>query len=125
MGLLSGLMGIASEADSGRIEREFAQILIEGETVDKAYKLLRDVIIFTSRRLILIDKQGLTGSKKSYQSVPYRAVVRFSVETLGHLDVESELHLWVSGAEQPIKCEFRGDGSILDIQRTLTAYVCR
>lgn len=125
MGLLSGLMGIASEADSGTIEREFAQILIEGETVDKAYKLLRDVIIFTSRRLILIDKQGLTGSKKSYLSVPYRAVVRFSVETQGHLDVESELRLWVSGSEQPIKCEFRGDGSILDIQRTLAACVCR
>lgn len=125
MGLLSGLMGIASEADANKIEREFAQLLVEGESVDKAYKLVRDVIIFTNRRLMLIDKQGLTGSKKEYLSLPYRSVVRFSVETQGHFDVESELKIWVSGTETPISREFRGDGSILDIQRTLAACVCR
>ncbi|MEY4754106.1 MAG: hypothetical protein RJA44_1781 [Pseudomonadota bacterium] len=125
MGLLGGLMGIASETDANKIEREFAQLLVEGESVDKAYKLVRDVIIFTNRRLVLVDKQGLTGSKKEYLSLPYRSVVRFSVETQGHFDVESELKIWVSGSETPISREFRGDGSILDIQRTLAACVCR
>lgn len=125
MGLLSGLLGAASEADAVKVERDVAQILIEGETVDKAYQLLRDLIIFTNRRLLLIDKQGLTASKKEYLSIPYRSVVRFSAETLGHFDVESELKIWLSGSETPIRKEFRGDGSILDIQRTLAAYVCR
>lgn len=125
MGLLSGLLGAASEADALKVERDVAQILIEGEAVEKAFKLLRDLIIFTNRRLLLIDKQGLTASKKEYMSIPYRSVVRFSAETQGHFDVEAELKLWLSGSDTPITKEFRGDGSILDIQRTLAAYVCR
>jgi hypothetical protein len=125
MGLLSGLLGAASEADAVKVEREFGQILVEGESVEKAYQLLRDLIIFTNRRLVLIDKQGLTASKKSYMSIPYRSVVRFSAETQGHFDVESELKLWLSGSDTPVTKEFRGDASILDIQRTLAAYVCR
>jgi hypothetical protein len=125
MGLLSGLLGAASEADAVKVEREFGQILVEGESVEKAYQLLRDLIIFTNRRLVLIDKQGLTASKKEYMSIPYRSVVRFSAETQGHFDVESELKIWLSGSDAPVTKEFRGDGSILDIQRTLAAYVCR
>lgn len=116
---------MASEADTDRIEREVAQIMIEGETIEKAYQLLRDLIIFTNRRLLLIDKQGVTAAKKSYLSIPYRSVVRFSVETLGHFDVESELQIWLSGSDTPITREFRGNASILDIQRMLAGHVCR
>ena len=125
MGLLSGLLGAASETDAQKVERDVAQILIEGETVEKAYKLLRDLIIFTNRRLLLIDKQGLTAARKVYLSIPYRSVVRFSAETQGHFDVEAELRIWLSGTEAPVTKEFRGDASILDIQRTLATYVCR
>ena len=66
-----------------------------------AFKLLRDVYIFTSKRLILVDKQGLTGKKVEMLSIPYRAISRFSVETAGHFDLDAELKIWISSGVEP------------------------
>ena len=57
------------------------RILLEGENVNAAFKLVRDIIVFTDKRLILVDKQGLTGKKTEIQSIPYKSISRFSVET--------------------------------------------
>ena len=62
MGLLDGLMGNASEIEPAKIEGDFAQVLAGGERIEKAYQLLRDLFVFTNKRLILVDKQGLTGN---------------------------------------------------------------
>jgi hypothetical protein len=125
MGLLSGLLGNAGQIDLAEIEQEFSQIVLPDEELKQAYKLVRDLIVFTDRRLILVDKQGLTGSKKQFMSVPYRSVVRFSAETKGHFDLESELHIWLSGTDSPISRTFNKDGSILAIQKALALYCCR
>ena len=63
MGLLSGLLGHSSRADVARLQQEFQPILVEGEDLVAAYRVLRDLIVFTNKRLILVDKQGVTGSK--------------------------------------------------------------
>ena len=65
MGLLSGLLGNAGEVNVAEVEAELSAILAEGENLEQVFKLIRDLIVFTNRRLILIDKQGLTGSKKT------------------------------------------------------------
>ena len=69
MGLLDGLMGNASEVDPSKIQTEFAQILTTDEHVEKAYQLIRDMFVFTNRRLVFVNRQGLTGSKVEYQSL--------------------------------------------------------
>ena len=89
MGLLDGLLGNASEIDAHKLETEFAKVLAAGEQIEKAYQVIRDLFIFTSKRLILVDKQGLTGSKVEYHSLPYRAITHFSIETGGHFDLDS------------------------------------
>ena len=81
MGLLDGLMGNASEIDPAQIEGDFARVLATGERIEKAYQLVRDLFVFTNKRLILVDKQGLTGNKVEYHSLPYRSITHFSVET--------------------------------------------
>jgi len=63
MGLLDGLLGNASEIDPSEIEGDFAQVMSSGERIEKAYQLIRNLFVFTNKRLILVDKQGLTGSK--------------------------------------------------------------
>ena len=63
MGLLDGLMGNASEVNIQQVQKDYANILTHAESIEKAYKLLRDMFIFTNKRLILIDKQGITGKK--------------------------------------------------------------
>lgn len=71
MGVLGGLMGHASEASIEKVQSEYSQIFSTSEKVEKAYQLIRDMFIFTNKRLILVDKQGITGKKIEYHSIPY------------------------------------------------------
>lgn len=125
MGILSGLMGNASEIDIRHVEREFEKILVEGEQVEKAYKLIRDLFVFTDKRLILLDKQGVTGKKMEYHSIPYKSITHFSVETAGNFDLDSELKIWISGTQMPVEKQFKNDKNIYDIQKSLAYYVLR
>jgi hypothetical protein len=122
MGLLDGLLGNASENDAQEIQQDLTQVLAAGERVEKSYAILRDLIVFTTKRLIMVDKQGVTGKKREYLSIPYRSVERFSMETTGHFDLESELKIWVRGQAEPISKTFRSDQSILDVARALAEY---
>jgi hypothetical protein len=125
MGLLSGLMGNASEIDAAGVQAEFARVLAAEERVEKAYQLIRDKLIFTDRRLILVNKQGLTGSKIDYLSIPYRSITRFSVETAGMLDLDAELKLWLTSTPEPIRLRFNRTLSIYEVQSVLAGYVLR
>lgn len=125
MSILNALTGNASAVDPEAMGREFARILAPGERVERAYKLVRDLFLFTDKRLILVDKQGLTGKKVEYRSVPYRAVVQFSVETAGTLDLESELKLWLSGSAAPVELTLSRGVDVHEVQATLAAYVLR
>ncbi|PSA96482.1 helicase [Bacillus atrophaeus] len=124
MGFINGMFGNASTVSKASAEAELASILIEGESVDAAFKLVRDLIVFTEKRLILVDKQGLTGKKTEYQSIPYKSISRFSIETAGRFDLDSELNIWISGTKLPaVSKQFKKDDSIYDIQKMLAA-VC-
>ncbi|MGM9922792.1 MAG: PH domain-containing protein [Bacillus sp. (in: firmicutes)] len=125
MGFLDGLLGNVSETDAGKVEGELALILIPGEKVEKAYKLFRDLFVFTDLRLILIDKQGMTGKKVEYHSIPYKNITQFSVETAGNFDMDAELKIWIGSSSTPISKEFKRDKSIYDVQKALAMYVTK
>lgn len=124
MGLLSGLMGNASTVDSAELQREYQHLLIEGEQIELGFKLIRDMFIFTNKRLILVDKQGLTGSKLEYKSVTYKSITRFSIETAGTFDLEAELKIWVSGEQLPsIQKQFTKAVNVYDVQKVLATHI--
>ncbi len=123
MGLLSGIMGNASEYSVEEAQKEYGNLLTENENIDRAYKLVRDMFIFTNRRLILIDVQGLTGKKVEYRSIPYSKITQFSVETAGHLDLDAELKIWVSGVALPIEKQFNKSTNIYAVQAELARHV--
>ena len=122
MGLLGGLMGNASEVDGDKLQKELADILVAGESVDSAYKVLRDTFVFTNKRLILIDRQGITGKKVEYLSVPYKSMVSFAVETAGTFDMDSELKIWISG-QGVLQKTFSKGSNIVKVQQSLAKYV--
>lgn len=123
MGLLDGLLGNASEIDASKLEGEFAQVMAPGERIENAYQLVRDLFIFTNKRLLLVDKQGLTGNKVEYHSLPYKNITHFSVETAGHFDLDAELKLWISGNPMPIQKRFNKNLNIYRVQSVLAGYV--
>lgn len=125
MGFLDGLLGNASEVDPSNLQTEFAQVLAPGERVEKAYQLIRDMFVFTDKRLIFVNRQGMTGRKVEYQSIPYRSITRFSVETAGTFDLEAELKIWLTGNPAPIQLQFNKKLSIYAVQSVLAGYVLR
>lgn len=123
MGFFNGFMGNASEANIDEIQEEFSAVLSPSEQVEKAYRLVRDLFIFTNKRLILVDKQGITGKKVEYHSIPYKSITHFSIETAGSFDLEAELKIWISGSEEPIEKQFNKSLNIYEVQSVLAEYV--
>jgi hypothetical protein len=101
MGLFDALTGRVTEIDPDEAREDLEPILIDAESIEAAFVLYRDLMVFTNRRLVLVDKQGMTGSKVSYESVPYESVERFKIETAGSFDADAELTLWIRGRNQP------------------------
>jgi hypothetical protein len=122
MSLLNALMGNANTVDPNAVSAEISNILIPGERVEHAYKLVRDLIVFTDKRLILIDKQGMTGKKVEFHSIPYAKISHFSVETAGTLDFDSELKVALSGGAMFARTFGRGV-DITEVQKVLATYV--
>jgi len=125
MGILSGLLGNASDYDPSKANKEYDALLADGERVEKAYKVLRDAFLFTNIRLIIVDKQGLTGKKVSYHAIPYKSITHYAIETLGHFDLNAELKIWISSASQPVEKTFQKDSNVYDVQKTLTQYLMK
>ncbi|MBI6871984.1 PH domain-containing protein [Clostridium aciditolerans] len=125
MGLFDGLMGNASEVNIQEVQKEFSNILSSTESIEKAYKLIRDMFIFTNKRLILVDRQGVTGKKVEYHSIPYKSITHFSIETAGNFDLDAELKIWISGTQLPVQKQFNKSLNIYELQSVLAEYVLK
>ncbi len=123
MNIINKLLGNASEISASDLQLEYQKLLANGEIVIKGYKLIRDVFMFSSYRLIIIDKQGITGNKIEYKTIPYKNISCFSVETAGVFDLDAELKIWISGIQDPIKLQFSKGVDIYMIQSILAEYV--
>jgi hypothetical protein len=126
MGFFSSLIGNAGAVSQEDLTKKFDRLLMEGEEIELGFKLIRDTFIFTTKRLILVNVQGVTGSKTEYLSINYKSISRFSIETAGTFDLDAELKIWVSSETQPsIKKQFNKSVDVYQVQKLLTQYVCR
>ena len=120
MGLISGLMGNASGTDVEAVKKEYGKLLGRNEQVVQAYQWIRDLMIFTDYRLIMVDIQGATGKKVNYHSVPYKSIRHFEVESAGHFDLDAELKIWVADmGTTPLVKTFSKDADVYKVQALL------
>lgn len=96
--------------------------LVDGEEITGTYKGSRDGVIFTNRRIVVVNVQGMTGKKVDYTSLPYSKVQSFSVETAGHFDRDSELDLWFSGLGK-VRLEFSASTDLMGLCRTISSHI--
>lgn len=96
--------------------------LIEDETVFAVFKSIRDQLVFTNKRVIAANVQGLTGSKIDYTSLPYNKVQTFSVETSGTFDRDCEIQLYLSSVGC-VSFEIKGDFDIVAFNKMISTYV--
>lgn len=124
MSIINKILGNASEVSAEKLNEKYARLLIDGETVELGFKLFRDVFMFTNKRLILIDVQGLTGSKVEYKCLPYKHISRFSLETAGTFDLDAELKIWISSEDTlTVSKKFNKSINIYEVQKYLAAKV--
>ena len=97
-------------------------LFVPGEEIIGSFQTIRDGVVFTNKRIITINVQGLTGKKKDFTSLPYSKIQAFSVETAGVLDLDSELELWFSGLGK-IKLEFVAHANVTEICRMISMHV--
>ncbi len=126
MGLFSAILGNAGAVSQDELNKKYGQLLMEGESIDLGFKLLRDTFIFTNKRLILVDVQGLTGNKTEYKSIVYKSISRFSIETAGTFDLDAELKIWISGEAQPsVTKKFNKSVNVYEVQKLLASHVLK
>jgi len=125
MGLFNAILGNASEVNNEDVSKEFGVLLIEGENIEKAFKLIKDMFVFTNKRLILAEKQ-LVGTKVDYLSIPYSSIKKFSKESAGILDLDAELKIWLNHDDQPIKKQFgKGGNNINEVYQILSKHILK
>lgn len=106
------------------VRDEINGLLVEGEVIDSAFKTVRDQLVFTNKRIISIDVQGITGKRKAYSSLPYSKIQFFSIQTPGFVELvpDSELFLMFTNGFTA-KFEFKGGVDIGEIGRMISEYV--
>lgn len=124
MSLLNKILGNASNISIEELQKKYSRLLTENEEIELGFSLLRDIFMFTDKRLILVDVQGLTGRKQEYLSLPYRHISRFSLETAGTFDLDAELKIWISSENTPsVSKRFNKSIDIYAVQRYLAEKV--
>jgi Bacterial PH domain len=111
-----------SPARNEDIAPSVAPLIIPGEHLVSCFKGARDFVVFTNKRLIAVNVQGMTGKKRDFTSLPYSKVQAFSIETAGTFDLDAELDLWFSGLGK-VRLEFKGNADIRQLGHTIASYV--
>jgi hypothetical protein len=123
MSQLGEIRGCDTEADIRRIRQECERLLDSDEEVGCVFQLTTDLVLLTEWRLLIVDKQALSGKKIEYISIPYPAIARFSVEAAGSLDLDAELRIWTSTGEDPLRMQFDRSVNVYTFQAKLARKV--
>lgn len=108
--------------ENSEFANKVSELLVSGESVLGSYKAIRDGVVFTNKRIIAVNVQGITGKKKDNTSLPYSKVVGFSVETAGTFDLDAELDLWFSGLGK-VRFEFSGRTDVVSIVKLIAEFI--
>ena len=108
--------------DSKEVLAPIGNFLIDGESVFAAFKSVRDQLVFTNKRIIAANVQGMTGSKVDYTSIPYSKIQTFSVETAGVLDRDCEIEIYISAVGK-VRFEIKGGFDIVTFNKLISSHV--
>lgn len=117
----SGFFARLKKVKNNEFGRMIDDFLIGGEEIIGAYQSVRDGVVFTNKRIIAINIQGLTGKKKDFTSIPYSKITTFSLETAGFFDLDSELEIYLSGVGK-VKFQFTDATDVKEICRVISEF---
>lgn len=119
-----GFFARLKKVKDDEFEKIIKELLVGGEEIVGAYQSVRDGVVFTNKRIIAINIQGVTGKKKDFTSIPYSKITTYSVESSGVFDLDSELEIYISGLGK-VQFEFVGRTDVALICKTISEYILR
>ena len=124
MSITQSLSQLYGGVDPEKVQNDYAHVLVPGETVEYACKTIRDLFIVTDRRILNVDKQGLTGTRKNYHSIPFNRIGRFAVEFGGKVLGMVTVRIWASGAGgEKLEVQFDKTANGEGIQKVLASKI--
>ncbi len=123
MSFINDMIGITLELNQAEMEERIAKFLLENEKLIKGYQIVRDVMILTDKRIIIVDYLGLRGKKIEYQMIPYHKINRLYIETPGNLDTDYTLKIFISGSLEPIEKQIKSDVDIHELNRIIFSHM--
>ena len=109
--------------NEAKLPDDVEDLLVPGELAICAYSTIRDVAIFTDKRLIVRDAQGITGKKVEMYTLPYKSIDMYSTENAGHLDLNAEVELWTRAGH--IKINLKRSADVRKIDKILAAFILK
>lgn len=123
MSIIDGMMGVTLELPEEQMRELVREYLLPEERIEKGYQIVRDLIFFTDKRIIIVNHQGLTGKKIEYQMIPYKSINRYIIETPGSLDTDYSVKLFISGNIEPLEKQFRKTVNIQELNEILSRFI--
>lgn len=120
----SGFFARMKKVDNNTFGQMINDFMIDGEMIIGTYQSIRDGIVFTNKRIITINVQGITGKKKDFTSIPYSKITTFSLETAGMFDLDAELEIYMSAVGK-VKFEFTGATDVKEICKMISTYALK
>lgn len=109
---------------ANELVRDVDKFFVQGEQILGAFKTIRDQVIFTNKRILTVDVQGITGKRKDYSTLPYSKIQYFSVQTPGFAELIPDCELQIFFANGfSARFEFKGNCNIIEIGHAISAYV--
>lgn len=123
----SGIIGDSNtfnlkEINIEKVRKEVMNFLIRDEDIIQAFETIRDQVVFTSKRIFVINVQGITGKKIAYISYPYSKIQYFGIETAGMLDIDSELIIAFNDGNK-LSFDFKKGVDIIEISKTISEFI--
>ena len=125
MGLFSGGTKDAGSVENKKLHSDYGQLLADGEIIEVGFAVFRDMFLFTNKRLILVEIQGISGKQIEYLSLPYNKIAKFSVQTGSSFKLDAELKLWVGNDTMPLEKKFNKDVNVYEVQKVLASHVLK
>lgn len=117
----SGFFARLKKVKNDAFGKMIDDFMVDGEAVVGAYQSIRDGVVFTNKRIIAINVQGITGKKKDFTSIPYSKITTYSLETAGTFDLDAELEIYLSGVGR-VKFEFTGSTDVKQICKMISDF---
>ena len=125
MGLFSAADKNAGSPETRKFHASYGALLADGEIIEVGFVVARDTLLFTNKRLILVEVQGISGKLLEYITIPYSKITKFSVKTSASFDPDAELKLWIASDTMPIEKKFNKDVDVYEVQKVLASHVLK